>query len=478
MRVLLIYPLAQYRQVPPPGWTPLGLSFIASTLQVEGHEVRIFDRVGQIAKCGLNKAAINRAMLDCIREFKPHLIGFNTISPLIYDTVECVHLIRRSYQGILLAGGHHATALPELTLKKIPGLDGVVQGEGEIVVLRFLRGESPERIPGFWWRSGQDHVSGASPQPIADLDALPFPALDLLNMSSYYARASVVPIRRRYLSTVSLLTSRGCTQKCAFCTEALTYGPGVRFHSPEYVLEWVKRVVRDFGVEGIYFHDNDFLISSKRAVQICEGFMAIGLHRKLKWAIQTRADRLTPEIAGLLKRAGCICIEIGIEAASQKELDAVCKMTTVSVNERAIAICRSMDLSVHAYMLTVLEGETIGDLASRLEWVKKVGPTSFSWHPIQIHPGSPLYLRKGISFFEKEDWTEENIISHYRGDHLSPIPAVQRDAWMKEHYEPFRLRFMRLGLLRSNPPWKLPLLLLDDLKRLWKGLKTRTNTIP
>lgn len=291
-----------------------------------------------------------------------------------------------------------------------------------MALLRFLRGESPERIPGFWRRSGSDQVSGTPPQPIEDLDALPFPALDLLDMSSYYARPSVVPIRRHYLSSLSLMTSRGCTQNCVFCTENLTYGPGVRFHSPEYTLEWVKRVVRDFGVEGIYFHDNDFLISRKRAVQICEGLMASGLHRKLRWAIQTRADRLTPEIAGMLKRAGCICVEIGVEAAAQKELDAVGKRTTVSVNERAIAICRSMDLSVHAYMLTGFEAETIDDLSHRLEWVKKVRPTSFSWHPIQIHPGSPLYLRKGISFFEEEDWTEENVFSYYQRDHLSPFP--------------------------------------------------------
>ncbi len=456
-----------------PHWLPLGFAYIGALLKQHRHEVLVFDRYAAINRLGQNAEKIDQAMLDTVNDFQPDIIGLNTVSPMIYDTVHCARIIRNIFSSMMLAGGHHATALPLLTLEKIPELDGVGIGEGEESLLELAGGKKPEEIRGFIWRKSPGKESFGR---MEELDKLPFPDFSLFDTNFYTRRASST-IRGFHLSTLSMLGSRGCLHRCSFCTESLTYGHGVRFHSMEYVTEMVNKTLKQYPhVEGIYFHDNDFLISSKRAVQICEGLMASGLQWKLKWAIQTRADRLTPEIAGLLKRAGCICVEIGVEAAAQKELDAVGKRTTVSVNETAIAICRSMDLSVHAYMLTGFEAETIADLSHRLEWVKKVRPTSFSWHPIQIHPGSPLYLRKGISFFEEEDWTEENVFSYYQRDHLSPIPAGQRDAWMKEHYEPFGLRFARLNLLRSNPPWKLSLLLWDDLKRLWRGLRTRTST--
>lgn len=284
----------------------------------------------------------------------------------------------------------------------------------------------------------------------------------------------MLPIRGHCLSSISLITSRGCDKKCEFCTESLTYGKGVRFHSPQYVIEWVKQTVKDYRVEGVYFHDNDFLVDRERAIQICEGFMANGLHRRLKWAIQARSDRLDREIVGLLKRAGCVVIETGVEAASQKELDAVKKMTTVQANETAIATCRSMGMSVHAYMLTAFEGETIADLETRLNWIKKVRPTSFSWQSIQINPASPMYRRKQMDFFEANDWTEENVVSYYRLDYLSSIPAEQRRAWMKKNFTLFAKRYRQLSILRRNPLHKLLLLFLDDLWRFMRKFWTRT----
>ena len=83
--------------------------------------------------------------------------------------MECVELIRKSFPGILVAGGHHATAMPEATLLKIPGLDGVVEGEGEIVLRKLAAGRDPAAIPGLWWRSEERGLSHTPPQPIETL---------------------------------------------------------------------------------------------------------------------------------------------------------------------------------------------------------------------------------------------------------------------------------------------------------------------
>jgi radical SAM superfamily enzyme YgiQ (UPF0313 family) len=463
MKVMLVYPRIVHRYYIEPSWTPLGLPYIAAALRREGHSVSIFDRFACQARVGMSADAINSAMLQHMRDFKPDLIGLNTISPLIYDTVDTVNLIRQSYNGILVAGGHHVTAIPELSLRKIPGLDGVAEGEGEVSLARLCGGEDPSHIPGIWWRDG-DNIVHTPPQQIKDLDSLPFPALDLLDMD-FYLRPTLSAIGGHFMSVVSMLTSRGCTQRCDFCTESLTYGRGVRFHSVDYVLEQMGKIIKDYNVKGIYFHDNDFLISEDRARQICERILSKGLHKKVKWCIQARTDRINGDILKLLKSAGCIKIELGVEASSQKDLNGVHKGSSVIVNEEAIRLCKDAGISVHAYMITRLEGEEIPDLDNRMRWVKGIKPSTFFWSNLSIHPGTALYLRRGDSYFENNDWTRENIIDFYEKDRLSAVSPDERERWMKRHYDQYTKWHKRLYEVMHNSPLKVAYLILRKIKR-------------
>ncbi|MGA7875418.1 MAG: radical SAM protein, partial [Desulfoferrobacter sp.] len=298
VKILLIYPRTKHIRIPPPSWVPLGLSFIASVLEQRGHTVSIFDRVASQARLGLDKQKVNAAMMEHVRRFNPDLIGLNTVSPLIYDTMECVALLRRQHSGPIVAGGHHANALPELTLQKIKGLTGAIQGEGEPALLALADGQSPSQIPGLWWRNG-DSISHNPPQQISNLDSLPFPAYHLLDMS-FYTRSNVLTFRGRYLSSISMLTSRGCPKMCSFCSESSTYGKGVRFHSPEYVVDWVRSTLNEYPIQGIYFHDNDFLIDRQRAIEICNDFIRRGFNKRFRWAIQARSDNIDLDILELL----------------------------------------------------------------------------------------------------------------------------------------------------------------------------------
>jgi anaerobic magnesium-protoporphyrin IX monomethyl ester cyclase len=434
MNILLIYPYLTGNSTQ---WMPLGLSFIASRLRCQGHAVSIFDRYASQFSVGRDRPQVDQAMLEELCAFEPDMVGLNTLSPLIHDTVACVALIRSVYEGPIVAGGYHATALPELTLRKIPALEGVVTGEGEVAMSRLADGETPWQVPGVWWRDGEEiRPPAAPPEQVEDLDQLPQPALDLMDMAWYTQRTDGV-IRRHNLAAATLVTSRGCQRRCRFCAESLTYGRGVRCHSPDYVLEWIQRVVTDYQVDGIHFHDNDFLADEQRGHEICHRLMETGLSRRIEWSIQTRADRLNREMARLLKAAGCVLVEIGVETGTQAELDRMAKGTTPEINRQAIALCRWAGLDVHAYMLTRLEGETVGDLKHRLAWLKRARVTSFQWTPVLIHPGTPLYAEKGDDFFSTHEWTEEAIKEHYHADKLSAIPPDVRREWMHRHYDPY-----------------------------------------
>jgi len=435
MRVLLISP---YSVLLPTLWMPLGLPFMAARLQQHGHQVSVFDRFAIQGSLGCNVEKVNAAMQAHIEEFQPDLIGLSTISPLIYDTVKCAKLIRREgFQDTLLAGGYHATALPKLTLEKIPELEGVLAGEGEDVLSRFANGEDTASLPGFWWRDGGQISAPAIPSAqIANLDDLPLPAYELMDMAFYSQRNDGV-IRRHNLRTATLVSSRGCQYRCRFCAESVTYGHGVRSHSAEYMLDWIQKLITDYEIEGVHFHDNDFLTDEARGREFCAGLQRLGLIRKVQWSIQSRADRLTPELVRLLKKSGCVLIEIGVEVGTQDELDHLRKGTTVDISENAVRICRNAGLDVHAYMLQRTEDETTEQLAQRLAWLKRAKPTSFQWSGINIFPGTPLYNEKGDDFFAKSDWSESEIKTYYATDHLSGITLEERKSWMEKNFAPF-----------------------------------------
>jgi radical SAM superfamily enzyme YgiQ (UPF0313 family) len=475
MKILLIYPRPILHKPPVPSFVPLSLSFIASPLKEKGHRLSIFDRFAIQARRGIRKETIDSALIEHLQTFQPDLVGLNTVSPLIDDTVHCASLIRENFQGVLIAGGHHVTALPELSLQKIPELDGVIEGEAEMALRALAEGDAPASIPGVWWKKPDGTVVHTPPRSMENLDALPFPALDLLDMD-FYTRPTQHALRGHFLSVASILSSRGCPRRCDFCTESLTYGRKVRFHSPDYVAEWIRQILAEYpGVEGIYFHDNDFLIDEDRARRICETFLTTGLSQRIKWGVQARVDRVHPEILRLMKKAGCISVEFGVESSLQSRLDEVHKGTTAALNQRAIRLCREAGLSAHVYMITGFKGEQASDLEQNLRWIKEVRPNTFYWFRLEIHPGTVLYQREGNRFFEENDWSEEKVTGYYRQDTLSRIPPGERLKWMKEHYQPYHRWHRWMNLARVNPIRKLIILLLNGLKTVMFQAKDKNH---
>ena len=465
MRFLFITPKPEMKKRPVQHWLPLGFPYIASALRAKGHEVKVFDRYARMADLGMDVNRLDGAMLDEVKRFAPDVVGLGTVSPLIADTVRCAQRIREEFSGIILAGGHHASALPELTLEKIPELDAVVQGEGELVLCRIAAGDPMQEISGLWRRTPQG-VVGLPPQQVGRLDDLPFPELSLFDMNFYTSRGANM-IRGHYLSTLSLLTSRGCSRRCSFCTESLTYGKGVRFHSTDYVADLVEKVLQDMPqVEGIYFHDNDFLIDRVRVEELCSEFIRRGLNRRFGWAVQARVDRCDEAILSLMRRAGCIAVELGVEASSQTALNSLGKGSTVDQNLAAIRQCQAQGLSVHAYMMTQVAGETVENMNTQLDWLKMAAPNTFQWSPLNIYPGSQLYRETAENgFFETSPWTEAAVHDYFHTDHYSGMPSGVRAEWMKKNFESYSLWRHRWNQLKINSIQKWPVMVFSFVKR-------------
>ncbi len=436
--------------MPSVGWMPLGLASIAAVLRNHGHTVSIFDRFAEAFRCKGLKEPVDRRMLEHLEAFQPDLLGFNTVSPLIYDTVFCANLIRRNFRGLMIAGGHHATALPEWTLMRIPELDGVITGEGEETLARLADGESFETIPGLTWRKNGT-IFGSRHRCIDDLDRLPFAAVDLLDLPFYTKKRSSVG-RGRRLSVLSLFTSRGCGHCCPFCSESMAQGKKIRFHSTDYVMDQLRHRLATCGVNGFYFLDSDFLSDPERAAALCEAMIREGLNKRASFIIQARVDGITPGILSLLKRAGCVLVELGVESFVQNHLDFIGKGVAVQQNQEALGMLRKAGMAAHVYMMTGFPGETRSDLEACLERMKAVkGDVTFTLSPLTVDPGTRLYLETGGQWFEEKDWTPSAIGDYYSRSPLSRVSPAEYKQWETEEVRPWMEKNRRKAVWRRNP---------------------------
>jgi anaerobic magnesium-protoporphyrin IX monomethyl ester cyclase len=396
---------------------PLGLAYIAATLEREGHEVRIVDRVAIKYREGeADLKELDKITKREIFEFEPELIGIGATTIQVYDLGHVAKVIRRVRKGgnyPVIAGGFHPTAEPALTLMDYPEIDIVCRGEGEFIMLDLASGKKPEGVPGLTFRKKGKVCSTQDRMPTRNLDTLPFPARHLLDMD-FYCRRNDAVISCMPLRVATMLTSRGCPYDCKFCSSKLIYN-SQRYHSPEYVLREINLLLENYPIEAISFVDSTLLPKRERLQKICEGLIEQKLHKKLKWGCSLRANLVDKEILTLMKQAGCIFVNYGFESGSQKMLDSMNKRVTVDDNYRAVRLTYEAGILVNSAMIINLPGETEDDMLATIAFLKNNGKRIYSTglNPLLPLPGSPYYrefIDQGLLEYSDKLWEEVGVL--------------------------------------------------------------------
>ena len=310
-------------------------------------------------------------------------------------------------------------------------------------------GEDKKNIPGLYWRE-EGKVKKSDARVIrSDLNELPLPAYELLDMDFYTTR-NIYTVRSYYRSVGCMISARGCNNRCSFCTESLTFSGGICTHSKEYVIENIKILVNKYKCTGITLYDNNFLADKSRALSILNEVIEEGLNKNIIYCIQARADDIDEDIAQLMKKAGFTKVEIGVESYNKDILEKVGKNISIETTEKALEICRRNGISVQTNLIMGFEGETIETLESTRQWIKKLSVDNFKWGKLQLYPGTLLYKQKAFGWFEDKEWTRENIDSFFSDYNLSEIPENQRKDWEINTLRPFRQWVHHRGLIRRN----------------------------
>jgi radical SAM superfamily enzyme YgiQ (UPF0313 family) len=180
------------------------------------------------------------------------------------------------------------------------------------------------------------------------------------------------------------------------------FGRRVRRRSPENVVEELEHLRHEFGIDSIWFVDDTFTVDQKWVMQFCDLLIKKGLHN-LVWGCQARADTLEPYTLQLMKQAGCVQVDIGVESGSDRVLKILKKGITVEQIEKAFKICKEAGVQTFASFILGTPGETSEDIKKTEALIDKITPDYSEFFYATPYPGTDLYvLAQKHGVFDKD----------------------------------------------------------------------------
>lgn len=406
MRVFLISPLISTGELDIMKFPPLGIAYLAAVLIKDGHSVKLWDRNEVSLKNKFDLSIIDRQTLSEIKNFNPDVVGFSATTPVMYDVKYFSQIIKDIRPNIkIVIGGIHPTVEPEESLKACPAVDVAVRGEGEQTIINIVNSlDDYSEVKGITFRRGEDIVSNPDVELISNLDDIPLPRRDLLNMDYYCTPEHARGLYGRF---TTIFTSRGCFHRCNYCSGYNIYKKGVRYHSANRIVSEVEDILAKYRVDYLYFSEDEFLSSRERLVEFSNLVINKGINKKVKWIAQVRPerDRIDKELLRLIKKSGCVQLEFGFESGSQEELDRMNKKAKVEDYDYLVQLTKRSGIRCQADIIVNYPGQTKEDFLKTYFFVKNSRPQMLFVNRFLPLPGARIYeelKKKGYNFSWKE----------------------------------------------------------------------------
>lgn len=359
----------------------LGLAYLASALNARGHDAWLYNAdytegtayktLHQIFETfhGFDQAPVQEA-IDQIVAFRPDWVGYTCYTAVIPVVARISSAVKQRMPGVRqVVGGPHPT-LDTMTSYRLPAVDYVIRGEGEVELANLLDEE---------WARGT-YTAGR----IRDLDGLQFP-----ERGRFWAGSG--------RDVCYLSTARGCPWRCAYCASPAIW-PRVFSRSPENVL----REVETLPISGptkpeengnlhimdntcLYIIDDTFTFNEQRALKIIAGL------RGIPWKCEARADTITDQLAEAMAASGCARVKMGVESGSDRILKSVNKGETTEDMRTAVRRLQRHGVPVTCYLMAGFSGETDDDLRQTIAFARELQADYYSISMVAPYYGTRLY---------------------------------------------------------------------------------------
>jgi anaerobic magnesium-protoporphyrin IX monomethyl ester cyclase len=408
-------------------YAPLGLLYISAYLRRAGLSVEIYD-----STWGSKQELYSR-----LRIGSGGVLGIYTNLITRTNVLAIIAEAKRHGWAVVL-GGPESANYPEQYLAH--GADVVVVGEGEETLaelLPALASKGAHRlhgIAGTTFRDENGQIIANPPRPqIADLDSLPWPDRDRIDMHRY-----VDAWRTHHGSgSVNLITARGCPYKCNWCSHAVF---GYTYRRRDFLdcadeLQHINEVYRP---DQVWYSDDVFTINHRWLY----GYAAELKRRDLKLPFETisRADRMMKEeVLETLAAMGCYRIWIGAESGSQRVLDAMQRGVKVEQVEWATRAAQRHGIQVGMFLMWGYDGEELEDIEATVEQLKKWNPDLFLTTVAYPIKNTPYFTKVADRAVLGRDWstsTDRDFV--IQGRH-SRSYYQHADKWLRNEVAAFRL---------------------------------------
>jgi anaerobic magnesium-protoporphyrin IX monomethyl ester cyclase len=421
----IYYDGKQVRKMQP--YPPLQTLIAAACLRADGFQVALFDATfdsPEEAFCAALERHRPRLVVICEDNF-----NFLTKMCLTRNRELAFFLCHAAKQAGVPVAVNSSDASDHVFEYLAAGADYVMLGEVEetlrALAPQMLRGRvNAAGIAGLAFREADTGRVRINPRrgPIQNLDRLPFPAWDLVNMDAY---RTAWRHAHGYFS-LNMVSSRGCPYRCNWCAKPI-YGTNYNVRAPHLVAEEMRRLKSTLGPDQIWFADDIFALSGRWTMEFARAVEE--MDARIPFKMQSRCDLMTRDTVDALARAGCAEVWMGAESGSQKVLDAMDKDVRVEEIYRARENLRAHGIRACYFLQLGYPGEEWEDIQSTVRMVRETQPDDIGVSVAYPLPGTKFYELVGAQLGPKKNWEDsDDLAMMFQGAYTSEFYRTLRDA--------------------------------------------------
>lgn len=427
-------------------YPPLGTLYSAALMRKHGYHVSLFDTMFVTGP---------EELMPFLGKHQPDFFviyddGFNYLTKMCLTNMRaaafdmCKLAKARGCRVIVCSSDsadHYTEYLNE-------GADFVIIGEGEITLLDLAEAignsEDYSSIPGLAYLHDGRAFKTAARQVLKDLDILPPPAWDLVNMDIYRQ----FWLKNAGYFSLNMSTTRGCPFKCNWCAKPI-YGNRYNSRSAENVVDEIKMLKSRFGIDHIWFCDDIFGLKPGWVLEF--GRLMAMEDISIRFKIQSRADLLQEgELVEALARSGCENVWIGAESGSQKILDAMDKGITTPQIYNATCLMKKHGIKPSFFIQFGYPGELKEDIEMTIEMINDLLPFEIGISVSYPLPGTIFYERVKADLKKKANWTDSDEMALMFNNTFPPSYYKQLHRYVHQNYHR-HLAKNSLAQLLKNP---------------------------
>ncbi|MBD3186974.1 radical SAM protein [Candidatus Bathyarchaeota archaeon] len=438
MKFLLVFPRFKY----PSGDPPVGPLSLIAYLRRELPSVLVdfFDATFTPSLDAIEKK---------IELFSPDLVGVYCAT-LMYEDALKVGIIAKKHGARTVFGGPHSTMAPKSLLSR-SCVDFVIIGEGERPLVHLLE-SYPDmakiaKNTAIKIRGMKNQENMAKLQLIDDLDDLPFPAYDMVDMGRYIRHWFQMDVVSPALRGTNVFASRGCPFSCSFCQPTLTslFGKKIRFKSPERLIEEILFLKEQYKINSFIIDDDTLTCNKEWLLKFC----TLLEEKKLcmQWGCNTRVGLINEKILEIMSKVGYRRMMVGIESASQRILDEVYnKGIKIKDAPALISSAKEHGVKVFAYFMLGAPTETSREMQKTIDFAFTSAIDEATFSIATPLPGTFLASRFMQNHYRGND--DFSKVDYYRGNprtvsrNIRSLRLRQKLAFLKFYLHPKRISFL------------------------------------